>query len=137
MAGIFQLRERRPRLGVQAPQHVEGMLTAGRGKTEEAPDAHLPAIVTNIQDENETFRNVLMPRYRAMIDVFREKMWLAEPETRAHFKNLVEFVDVWDKILADKLPRSVAPAIGHTEKNLELFYRHVEEVHDKLRSDVR
>lgn len=99
-------------------QHMEEMLHAGPGKTEEASDAHLPAILTNIWDENETFRNVLMPRYHEMIDVFRNKMWLAEPETREYFKSLVEFVDVWDKLLANKLPHSIAPAIGHTEQNL-------------------
>jgi hypothetical protein len=74
-------------------QHMEDMLHAGPGKTEEASDARLPAILTNIWDENETFRNVLMPRYHEMIDVFRDKMWLAEPETREYFKNLIEFVD--------------------------------------------
>jgi hypothetical protein len=118
-------------------QHIEDMLLAGRGKTDEASDAHLPAILTNIRDESETFQNVLMPRYREMIDVFRGKMWLAEPETREYFKSLIEFVDVWDKILADKLPRSVAPAIGHTEQNLYPFYQHLEEVHDRIRSEVR
>jgi hypothetical protein len=117
-------------------QHVEGMLDAGPGKTEEASDPHIPAILTNIRDENETFRYVLMPRYRDMIDVFREKMWLAEPKTREFFNGLIEFVDVWDKILADKLPGSIAPAIGHTEKNLKPFYRHLEEVHDSLRSEI-
>jgi hypothetical protein len=118
-------------------QHMEEMLHAGPGKTEEASDAHLPAILTNIWDENETFRNVLMPRYHEMIDVFRNKMWLAEPETREYFKSLVEFVDVWDKILANKLPHSIAPAIGHTEQNLHSFYQHLEEVHDRIRSEIR
>ena len=68
----------------------------------------------NLQDENETFKEVLMPRYREMINVFREKMWLADPQTRTFFRDLVEFVDVWDKILVNKLPSSFAPAIGHT-----------------------
>jgi len=117
-------------------RHVQDMLLAGPGKTEEASDAHLPSIVKNVQDENETFRNVLMPRYREMINVFRDKMWLAERETREFFNSLIEFVDVWDKILDDKLPRSVAPAIGHTEENLKPFYRHLEEVHDRLRSEI-
>src|SRR5262245_41507759 len=71
--------------------------------------------MTNIQDQNDTFRDVLMPRYRDMVNVFREKMWLAEPATRDHYNALIEFVDVWDNILAGKLPRSIAPAIGHTE----------------------
>jgi hypothetical protein len=116
--------------------HIKDMLHAGPGKTEEASDAHVPAILTNIRDENETFRGVLMPRYREMIDVFRDKMWLAEPETRKYFKTLIEFVDVWDKILADKLPHSIAPAIGHTEENLKPFYQHIEEVHDRIRLEI-
>ena len=76
-------------------QHMVDMLLAGpAGKIEEASDAHLPEILANILDESETFRSILMPRYRQMIDVFRDKMWLAEPETRKYFKSLIEFVDV-------------------------------------------
>ena len=117
-------------------RHIKDMLYAGPGKTDEASDAHVPAILTNIRDENETFRNVLMPRYHAMIDVFRDRMWLAEPETRKYFKTLIEFVDVWYKILADKLPHSIAPAIGHTEQNLQPFYQHIEDVHDRIRLEI-
>src|SRR6266851_7876859 len=108
-------------------QHMKDMLLAGPGETEQASDSHVPAILANIRDESETFRNILMPRYREMIDVFRDKMWLAEPETREYFKGLIEFVDVWDKILADKLPPSIAPAIGHTEQNLHPFYQHLKQ----------
>jgi hypothetical protein len=116
--------------------HVEEMLLAGRGNIEAASDVHVPSIVKNVQDESATFRDVLMPRYREMVDVFREKMWLAEPKTREYFAGLVEFVDVWDKILDDRLPRRIAPAIGHTENNLKPFYAHLEEEHDRLRSLV-
>jgi hypothetical protein len=93
-------------------------------------------VLANVQDENETLRNILMPTYHEMIKVFRDKMWLAEPETREHFKNLIEFVDVWDQILADKLPSSVAPALGHTEQNLHRFYDHLEKMQERLRSKV-
>lgn len=117
-------------------KYAVGLLSAGLGKTEETSDAQLPTITASIQDEAATFRNVLMPRYREMIDVFRQKMWLAEPETRGFFAQLVEYVDVWDKILAHTLPPSVAGAVGHTEKNLLPFYKHLEEVHDRLRSKV-
>jgi hypothetical protein len=124
-------------------QHTEAMLQAGvsggadrHDRINDATDAHIPTILTNIQDEGQTFRDVLMPRYRSMINVFRDKMFLAEPETRQYFGQLIEFVDVWDKILADKLPPSVAPAINHTEANLSPFYTHLEEVHDRLRREV-
>jgi hypothetical protein len=101
-----------------------------------ATDAHLPAIVTNIQDKGQVLRDVLMPRYRSMIDAFRDKIWLAEPETCEYFGQLVEFVDVWDKFLDDKLPRSVVPAINRTEVNLKPFYKHLEEVHNRLRCEI-
>jgi hypothetical protein len=117
--------------------HVSDMLLAGPGRVETTSDPHIPAVLANVQDENQTFREVLMPRYRDMINTFREKMWLAEPETREFFPQLVEFVDVWDKILGEKLPRSVAVVIGHTEHNLTDFYRHIAEVHDRLRSEIK
>jgi len=125
-------------------QHTEAMLEAavsggGAGRDDRinaATDSRLPAILTNIQDEGQTLRDILMPRYRSMIDIFRDKMWLAEQETREYFGQLVEFVDVWDKILDGKLSRSVAPAINHTEANLKPFYTHLEEVHDRLRREV-
>jgi hypothetical protein len=115
---------------------MEDMLRAGPGGVEAASDVHIPAIIANVQDENQTFRDVLMPRYREMISTFREKMWLAEPETRGYFGQLVEFVDVWDKILADKLPRSVAITIKHTEENLKPFYQHLAEMHDRFRTEI-
>jgi hypothetical protein len=95
-----------------------------------------PAVTANVQDENQSFREVTMPRYREMVDTFRSKMWLAEPETREYLGQLIEFVDVWDKILAGKLPRSIAPDINHTEANLKPFYAHLETVHDRPRREV-
>jgi hypothetical protein len=86
--------------------HVEDMLNVGPGGVEAASDPHLPGILKTVKDENQTFRELLMPRYREMVEVFRSKMWLAEPETRKHFAPLIEFVDVWDKILDDRLPRT-------------------------------
>jgi hypothetical protein len=116
--------------------HVEDMLNAGPGGVEAASDPHLPGILKTVKDENQTFRELLMPRYREMVEVFRSKMWLAEPETRKHFAPLIEFVDVWDKILDDRLPRTVVPAIGHTEQNLKPFYSHLEVTHDRLRAEL-
>jgi hypothetical protein len=94
-------------------------------------------LLKQIQEEGETFRNVLMPCYREMLKIFREKIWLAEPETRIHLATLIEFIDVWEKILACALPREIAPAIGHTEGNLKLFYSHLEATHDRLRKEIR
>lgn len=77
-----------------------------------------------------------MPRYREMVDTFRSKMWLAEPETREYLEQLIEFVDVSDKILANKLPWPIGPGIYHSEASLQPFYAHLETVHDRLRREV-
>ena len=116
--------------------HVKAMLKAGRDMVEIVSDTHVPGIVQSVRDANQTFREILMPLYGQMVDVFRSKLWLAEPETRNYFSTLIEFVDVWDKILADRLPRDVAPAIGHTEANLKPFYEHLEATHDRLRGQL-
>jgi hypothetical protein len=116
--------------------HVNDMLLAGRSGVEDTSDQYVPAIVANVDDEHRTFRNVLMPRYREMISTFRERMWLAEPETREFLPALIEFVDVWDKIIDRSLPHAVASTIGHTEKNLIPFYEHLHKLHDKLRAEV-
>lgn len=103
---------------------------------EKLQEEQYPVMVKNIQDEHETFRNVLMPRYRQMIDVFREKMWLADPTTRVFYYDLIEFVDVWDKIINEKAPLWVATEMGHSETKLHPFYEHLEKMNDDLRLQI-
>ena len=112
------------------------MFRAQPGEVEAASDPYIPAIHENLLDENKTFKELLMPKYRYMVTIFQQKMWLAEPETRAFLPKLVEFVYVWDKILNSRLPREIAGVIGHTEENLKPFYTHLEQMHDRLRSKI-
>jgi hypothetical protein len=73
--------------------HMKALLSAPGGR-EESSDRHLDTVVKSVKDENETFRQLLMPRYHEMVKIFQNKMWLAEPATREHFSKLVEFVFV-------------------------------------------
>jgi hypothetical protein len=93
-------------------------------------------VLKNVLDENETFRQVLMPRYREMAKLFQEKIWLAEPETRKHFPSLIEFIQVWERVLDGRFPRELARQIGHTEENLKPFYFDLEEKTDSLRRRI-
>ncbi len=120
-------------------QHMTDLFEAvarDRDLVQRVTDEHIPGLLTMIRDEDKTFADVLMPLYRQMLATFREKMWLAEPETRGYCSALIEFVDVWERILRKAMPREVAPAIGHTEQNLQPFYRHLEEMHDRLRNSL-
>ena len=47
------------------------------------------------RDEDRNFRETVMPAYRQMLATFREKLWLAEPATRAHLAGFIEFVDIF------------------------------------------
>ena len=71
-----------------------------------------------------------------MVTTFRDKMWLAEPETRVYFDKFVEFVDVWERSLRNAMPGEVVKAIGHGEANLHPFYDHLEKTHDRLRAEL-
>ena len=95
---------------------VEGGVVAGAEGVEAASEPYIGTILENIRDENETFRELLMPLYHAMVKIFQDKLWLAEPDTREYFPRLVEFVYVWDRVLDSRLPRAIAPAIGHTRR---------------------
>src|SRR6266436_4572083 len=69
--------ELRVKIQKTVDQHyLEDMLKAAPGGIDAASDAHLPTILKNVRDENKTFAEVLMPRYRQMIDIFRRKLSL-------------------------------------------------------------
>jgi hypothetical protein len=52
--------------------HLEAMLAAAPDGVEAASNPYVSVILTNIRDENETFRQLLMPRYHDMVKLFRE-----------------------------------------------------------------
>jgi hypothetical protein len=90
-----------------------------------------------IEDDSEAFRKNLLPDYQRMIDMFRDKMWLAESETRAYFGDFVEFVEVWQAFLRGTLPVEVVRAMDHSEKNLNPFYEHLEKTCDRLQKQLK
>jgi uncharacterized protein Usg len=86
-----------------------------------------------IEDDNTALKSFVLPDYQQMLTIFREKMWLAEPQTRTYFPTLVEFIDVWERHLRGTLPGEVVQEIKHTEERLHPFYKHLEDMHDRLR----
>jgi hypothetical protein len=86
-----------------------------------------------IEWDNNNFYTTLLPAYRKMIDVFREGLWLADPETRPYLSELIEFVEVWERFIDKSLPKEIPHQIGHREANLNPFYEHIEAKHTQLR----
>ena len=63
-------------------------------------------------------------------------MWLAEPETVEYFKELLEFIDIWDRWLARSMPVEVWKKLDHPEEKLKPFYNNLEETHKRLRKKL-
>lgn len=72
-----------------------------------------------------------------MTTMFRDNLWLAEPETKEHYKPLMEFLDVWNRAMSGSLPHEVIQRLGHSEENLHPFYKNLQDTHDRLRALVQ
>jgi hypothetical protein len=86
--------------------------------------------------ENEQFKNELLPAYRQMLDIFRDKFWLAEGSTREQFRELIVYIKLWERHLQNNIPPEVIARLDVTEAKLQLLYDDLEgrfgELRDKL-----
>jgi hypothetical protein len=103
---------------------------------QELTAARWPQFQALIEYDNDKLRKTLMPAYRKMLDVFRDKGWLAEASSRMHYVELLKFVDIWGRSLAGSLPAEVLLRLGHTEAKLQPFYDEIQAQHDRLRALV-
>jgi hypothetical protein len=102
----------------------------------EMRENRFPEFKRIIEYDNRQLAEELLPAYRRMVTIFRENMWLAETETRFYFNNLLEFVELWNRWLAETVPSEVIRAIKHDEDSLQSFYKHLEEKHDELQAKL-
>ncbi len=79
-----------------------------------------------IEYDNNQLREELMPLYRKILDLFTENYWLADEDTRAYYQDFLEFVEIWERYLAEALPGEVIRKLEHSEENVLPFYEHVE-----------
>lgn len=87
-----------------------------------------------IKYENRQLVEELIPAYKRMVAIFRDNLWLAGSDTRAHFGKLLEFVEIWERWLARSLPAEVLETLQHSETELQPLYEHLQQRHDELRS---
>jgi len=95
-----------------------------------------PEFTSLIEYDNTQLQQDLLPAYRQMVKLFRENLWLADPDTREHYPQLVEFVELWDRWLAKSIPAEVIQSLEHSEDNLKPFYDHLDVKHDALRAKL-
>jgi len=93
-----------------------------------------PQFEALLEYDNSKLRDDLMPAYRQMALVFRDNLGLAEPETRAYFESVLEYVEIWERYLTGEFPPEVIKELGHSEARLAPFYAHLELQHARLRA---
>ena len=87
--------------------------------------------------DNEQLEKELLPLYRNMLEIFRQKAALAEESTMTHYLAFVEFVEVWNRRIQGSLPARVAEALGHGEAKLHPLYEDLETQLRALRAQLR
>lgn len=90
-----------------------------------------------IEYDNKQLVEELLPLYRRMVERFRTHYWLAEPDTRYFYSELVEFVELWNRWIEKSIPVEVITVLDHGEERLSAFYTHLEQKHNALREKVR
>ncbi len=89
-----------------------------------------------IEYNNRQLDEEFLPMYRDMLTIFKDNYWLAEPETREFYHELVEYVEGWNRWKANGVTAETISEIGHTEKKLKPFYDELEKRTDILRSEL-
>ncbi len=89
-----------------------------------------------IEYDNMQLREEVIPLYRKMLDIFTDKYWLADEDTRDYYQNFFEFVEIWERYLAESLPGGVLKKLDHTEGNVHPFYEHIEQKLSALQSEI-
>lgn len=98
---------------------------------------HGPEFTRIVEYDNAKLHEELLPAYRKMVELFRECYWLAEPETRTHYADLLEFVEVWNRWIDKALPPGVLKRLEHSEDNLAPFYEHIEQMQNAIRQKLK
>ena len=90
-----------------------------------------------ISYDNRQFAEEFFPLYKKMLDLFADKYWLADDDTRQFYEGFLKYVEIWERDLADALPGDVLKRLDHSEENVKPFYDHIEEKLSILRLEIR
>ena len=83
------------------------------------------------------FTQGILPAFRKMLSLFQDKLPLVEESTQAHCSALVEFVEVWNRVMADAISRTLPEKIGHGAEALQELYDDAEGHRARLVAGIR
>lgn len=94
------------------------------------------SVNSEIEYNNRQLNEEFLPMYREMLTIFRDNYWLAEPETRQFYNDLVEYVEGWNRWKEKGVTTEAMREIGHSEEKLKPFYDELEKRNDILRLEL-
>ena len=77
-----------------------------------------------------------MSCYKRMLEILREKFWLAEDLTRERFQILVQYVEIYERALNRAISVEVIGWLNVREAELEPLYTDLEQTSRNLRSKL-
>ena len=96
----------------------------------------IKSVDNEIKYNNRQFNEEFLPMYREMLTIFKDNYWLAEPETREFYNELVEYVEGWNRWKEKGVTAETIKEIGHSEEKIKPFYEELEKRTDILRSEL-
>jgi hypothetical protein len=90
----------------------------------------------SVHYESDRWKNELMSCYKEMLEILREKFWLAEDSTRERFQKLIQYVEIWERALNRAIPVEVIGWLNVREAELEPLYKDLEQTSRNLRSKL-
>jgi hypothetical protein len=90
----------------------------------------------SVHYESDRWKNELMSCYKEMLEILREKFWLAEDSTRERFQKLIQYVEIWERALNRAIPVEVIGWLNVRKAELEPLYKDLEQTSRNLRSKL-
>jgi hypothetical protein len=91
---------------------------------------------TIVHEKNDQWKKELLPCYKAMLQIFQEKIWLAEETTRERFQKLTVYVELWERGLNRAIPVEVVAWLNVREADLVPLYEDLEQTFRNLRAQL-
>lgn len=105
-------------------------------KAKQGIEQSIESVDKEIEYNNRQLNEEFLPMYREMLTIFRDNYWLAEPETRQYYNDLVEYVEGWNRWKEKGVTAETMYEIGHSEGKLKPLYDELEKRTNILRSEL-
>lgn len=89
------------------------------------------------EHDHKQWREEILPLYKAMLKKFTSEMWLAEPSTRAHYGELTNFVERWNRVDALTDAASLTMEADLSDNNVLPLYNDLELHFTRLQNLLR